>query len=37
VSIDPQTKQQAPLFNPRTDDWNVHFAVRDGIIVGLTS
>ncbi len=37
VSIDPQTKQQVGLFNPRMDDWNFHFAVDDGKIVGLTA
>ncbi len=37
VSIDPRTKQQVGLFNPRRDDWNFHFAVDDGKIVGLTA
>ena len=36
VSIDPETRQQADLFNPRRDDWNNHFRVGDGLIVGLT-
>jgi hypothetical protein len=36
VSIDPETKQQAGLFNPRLDDWNFHFTVEEGRIVGLT-
>ena len=36
VSIDPQTQQQARLFNPRMDDWNAHFALNDGMVVGLT-
>jgi hypothetical protein len=37
VSIDPETKQQVNLFNPRNDDWASHFAVQRGIIVGLTA
>jgi len=36
VSIDPQTKQRAELFNPRRDEWNDHFTVERGMIVGLT-
>jgi hypothetical protein len=36
VSIDPQTKEQAPLFNPRRDDWNDHFTTERGVLVGLT-
>jgi len=36
VSIDPQTKQQAGLFHPRTDEWDAHFKVEDGKIVGVT-
>jgi hypothetical protein len=37
VSIDPNSKKQADLFNPRHDEWNEHFAVDRGKIVGLTS
>lgn len=37
VSIDPQTKEQAELFDPRRDDWNEHFTIDRGTIVGLTS
>ena len=37
VSIDPETKQQAELFNPRLDDWDIHFTVREGRIVGITT
>ncbi|MCL4267878.1 MAG: HNH endonuclease [Anaerolineae bacterium] len=35
---DPQTGQIVPLFNPRTQQWSVHFAwSEDGtIILGLT-
>jgi hypothetical protein len=36
VSIDPQTKQQVDLFRPRRDDWNRHFRVDRGMIIGLT-
>jgi HNH endonuclease len=36
VSIDPQTGKQAALFNPRTDVWNDHFMIQNGMIVGLT-
>jgi len=36
VSIDPQTKEQAELFDPRRDDWNEHFTIDRGMIVGLT-
>lgn len=35
---DPQTGELAPLFNPRTQNWNDHFVWHDGgtLIVGLT-
>src|SRR5207248_1110656 len=34
---DPESKQDVPLFNPRTDRWNEHFAWDvDWRIVGLT-
>lgn len=35
---DPETGEAVPLFHPRTDDWNSHFAwTSDGIeIVGTT-
>jgi hypothetical protein len=36
VSIDPQTMEQAALFNPRNDDWSDHFIVTDGRITGMT-
>ena len=36
ASIDPLTKGQAALFNPRLDDWNRHFTVENGTIAGLT-
>jgi hypothetical protein len=33
VSIDPLTREQASLFNPRRDAWSEHFAVDRGMIV----
>jgi hypothetical protein len=36
VSIDPQDKQQADLFNPRRDNWPANFTIQRGTIVGLT-
>lgn len=36
VSIDPQSMEQANLFNPRRNDWNEHFTIDAGMIVGLT-
>ena len=35
-SIDPNSGEIVNLFNPRTDNWNDHFATRDAKIVGLT-
>src|SRR3954462_4476696 len=37
VSIDPQTMEQANLFNPRRDVWADHFGVAGGTVVGLTA
>src|SRR3954468_5344290 len=37
VSIDPQSKEQADLFNPRQDEWADHFRIDAGAIIGLTS
>lgn len=36
TSIDPDSGIVSRLFNPRQDDWNDHFLVRDGTVVGLT-
>jgi hypothetical protein len=36
VSIDPQTKEQISLFNPRLDTWSAHFTIDQGMIIGLT-
>ncbi len=37
ASIDPETKDLAPLFNPRTQDWNDHFELVGATIVGRTA
>lgn len=36
-AIDPKTKRIVELFNPRTQDWHVHFEFRGVAIVGLTA
>jgi hypothetical protein len=36
VSIDWETGQAVPLFNPRKDDWSEHFLAQAGEILGLT-
>jgi len=35
-SIDPNSGEIVNLFNPRTDNWNDHFATLEAKIVGLT-
>jgi hypothetical protein len=37
ASIDFQTGQLTPLFNPRIDCWNGHYEFRNGEILGLTA
>lgn len=39
ASIDPVTKKIIPLYNPRNDNWNVHFKWVDNfsVIEGLTA
>lgn len=37
ASIDPDTGQLAPLFNPRSQVWSDHFKLDDSRITGLTS
>lgn len=37
AGVDPDSGQIAPLFNPRTDSWEVHFALEGPRIVGLTA
>ena len=36
-SLDPDTGFLTQLFNPRTRNWNDHFASVDGLITGLTA
>jgi 5-methylcytosine-specific restriction endonuclease McrA len=36
TSIDPDTGAVAPLFNPREDDWDEHFELREGYVRGKT-
>lgn len=36
-SIDPETGDLVPLFNPRRDLWSQHFAIRGDEIAGLTA
>jgi 5-methylcytosine-specific restriction endonuclease McrA len=35
-SIDPETKQLTPFFNPRLQQWSEHFQLREGMIIPLT-
>jgi hypothetical protein len=35
-SIDPETGQLTPLFNPRSQDWPTHFASEGGVIIPRT-
>ena len=37
ASLDPVTGNLVPLFNPRTDDWENHFQIDDGMICTLTA
>ena len=36
TSIDEESGEVTPLFNPRTDQWDKHFIIENGIVVGLT-
>ena len=36
TSIDEESGELTPLFNPRTDQWEDHFIIEHGIVVGLT-
>ena len=36
ASIDPETNEQATVFHPRIDDWESHFTVENGRIIGRT-
>ena len=35
-SVDPDTGDIVPLFNPRQDDWDDHFTVSGGEVIGVT-
>lgn len=35
-SIDPETKQLTPFFNPRTQNWHEHFTLTDATIIPIT-
>lgn len=37
TAIDPDTKRESPLFNPRRDAWSEHFQWNDMRLVGLTA
>ncbi|MGH9946754.1 MAG: HNH endonuclease [Pyrinomonadaceae bacterium] len=36
ASVDPETSEIVPLFNPRTDVWDDNFEIENGYITGLT-
>ena len=36
ASLDSETGALVALFNPRTQEWNENFLLRDGVIVALT-
>ena len=38
-AVDPDTATTVRIFNPRLDDWNVHFAwsIEGTIVIGLTA
>lgn len=36
ASVDPETGQIVPLFNPRLEQWQRHFQLIDGLIAPLT-
>lgn len=36
-SIDGETGEIVPLFNPRKDVWNEHFRIENGVFIGLAS
>jgi hypothetical protein len=36
ATIDPETRSQVTLYNPRTMTWVEHFEIRDGWIAGLS-
>jgi hypothetical protein len=36
-SVDPSSGKEAPLYNPRSDDWHEHFKREGDYIEGLTA
>jgi len=36
TGIDPDRGEITPLFNPRTEEWERHFALRGTLVIGLT-
>jgi hypothetical protein len=36
ATLDPKTGKLTCFFNPRTQRWNDHFSISDGLISGLT-
>lgn len=36
ASVDNETGEIVPLFNPRKDVWSEHFKIENGIFIGLT-
>ena len=36
-AFDPITKQEVPIFNPRTQNWGDHFELRGAEIIGRTA
>ena len=37
TSIDPDRCDIVKLFNPRTEAWDEHFKLEDGVIIGMTA
>lgn len=37
ASLDPESSELTPLFNPRTQKWNDHFEIRGGQIMPFTA
>jgi HNH endonuclease len=37
ASIDPDSRELTPLFNPRTQGWDEHFSIRNGLISPRTA
>jgi len=37
ASVEPETGQLTPLFDPRVDCWDDHYQLRDGEILALTA